>query len=66
MTRHLARGFALAAFLTAGIAVPALAQETIVLGAAVSETGKYSAEGMHTKNGYDFAVERINGMGLGG
>ncbi|MEX2200953.1 MAG: amino acid ABC transporter substrate-binding protein [Dongiaceae bacterium] len=63
MTRHLVRGFALAAFLMAGIAVPALAQETILLGAAVSETGKYSAEGMHTKNGYDLAVERINGMG---
>lgn len=45
---------------------PALAKvegDTIVLGAAVSETGKYSTNGMHTRNGYDLAVERINARG---
>lgn len=37
--------------------------DTVVLGAAVSLTGKYSTNGMHTRNGYDLAVERINSMG---
>ena len=37
--------------------------DTIVLGAAVSLTGKYSSNGVHTQNGYNLAVERINGMG---
>ena len=37
--------------------------DTIVLGAAVSLTGKYSTNGEHTKNGYNLAVERINSMG---
>ena len=35
--------------------------DTIILGAAVSLTGKYSTNGMHTKNGYDLAVKIING-----
>ena len=38
-------------------------KDTIVLGAAVSLTGKYSTNGKHTQNGYNLAVERINGMG---
>ncbi|MCZ6548180.1 MAG: ABC transporter substrate-binding protein, partial [Deltaproteobacteria bacterium] len=37
--------------------------DTIIFGAALSATGKYSTAGKHTKNGYDLAVERINGMG---
>jgi len=37
--------------------------DTIVLGAAVSLTGKYSSNGVHTQNGYNLAVERINSMG---
>jgi len=37
--------------------------DTIVLGAAVSLTGKYSTNGEHTKNGYNLAVKRINDMG---
>jgi len=36
---------------------------TIVLGAAVSLTGKYSTNGKNTKDGYDLAVERVNEMG---
>ena len=36
---------------------------TVVLGAAVSLTGKYSVNGKNTKDGYDIAVERINEMG---
>ena len=37
--------------------------DTIVLGAAVSLTGKYSSNGVHTQNGYNLAVERLNKMG---
>ena len=37
--------------------------DTIILGAAVSLTGKYSSNGVHTQNGYNMAVERINSMG---
>lgn len=61
------------AFLAVGVAAaglaangPALAKadgDTIVLGAAISFTGKYSTNGKHTKNGYDLAVKRINEMG---
>jgi branched-chain amino acid transport system substrate-binding protein len=42
----------------------AVAQEdTIILGAALSLTGKYAAAGNHTQRGYDLAVARINEMG---
>ena len=37
--------------------------DTIILGAAVSLTGKYSSNGVHTQNGYNMAVDRINSMG---
>jgi branched-chain amino acid transport system substrate-binding protein len=37
--------------------------DTIVLGAAVSITGKYSVNGKNTKDGYDLGVKRINDMG---
>ncbi|MBT6801871.1 MAG: ABC transporter substrate-binding protein, partial [Rhodospirillales bacterium] len=37
--------------------------DTIVLGAAISLTGKYSTNGSHTKNGYDLAVLKINANG---
>ena len=49
----------------AGVA-PAQAKvegDTIYLGAAISLTGKYSANGVNAQNGYDFAVKRINDMG---
>ena len=36
---------------------------TILLGAAVSLTGKYAVSGKNTKDGYDLAVKRINEMG---
>jgi len=41
----------------------AASAETIVLGAAVSQSGKYSTNGQHTMNGYNMAVERINANG---
>jgi branched-chain amino acid transport system substrate-binding protein len=37
--------------------------DTIVLGAAVSKSGKYSTNGKHTMNGYNLAVEKLNAMG---
>ena len=37
--------------------------DTITLGSAISLTGKYSTNGLHTQRGYDFPVERINSMG---
>ena len=37
--------------------------DRIVLGAAISLTGKYSASGVHVSNGYDLAVDTINEAG---
>jgi branched-chain amino acid transport system substrate-binding protein len=31
----------------------------IILGAAISLTGKYSSNGVHTQNGYNLAVDRM-------
>ena len=48
------------------LSLPATAKvegDTIILGAAVSLSGKYSTNGEHTKNGYNMAVKRINDMG---
>jgi branched-chain amino acid transport system substrate-binding protein len=52
---------------TALAAMPAPAQaqncKDIVIGAAVSATGIYAANGRNTKNGYEFAVKKINDAG---
>ncbi len=48
------------------IAAPASAKvegDTIVLGSAISFTGKYSTNGIHAKNGYNLGVKRINETG---
>ena len=37
--------------------------DTIILGSAISFTGKYSTNGVHAQKGYDIAVEKINEMG---
>ena len=37
--------------------------DTIYLGAAISLTGKYAANGEHTQRGYDLAVKMINDAG---
>ena len=53
-------------FVSMVLALPVNAKvegDTIILGAAVSLTGKYSTNGEHTKNGYNMAVQRINDMG---
>ena len=49
-----------------GMSGPALAKvegDTITLGSALSFTGKYATNGIHTQRGYDFAVDRINSTG---
>jgi branched-chain amino acid transport system substrate-binding protein len=38
-------------------------QDVIVLGAAVSLTGKFAQNGQNTKNGYELAVRKINDKG---
>ena len=48
--------------LFAGVEAPG-AEDVIVLGAAVSLTGKYSPHGTSTKNGYELAVRTINDKG---
>ena len=60
--RKLALGAVTAAAL---VAVPGmvLAEDTILLGAAISLTGKYATAGNHAKHGYDFAIKKINDAG---
>ena len=43
----------------------AIAQEcdTITLGSAISLTGKYATNGIHAKNGYEFAIQKIKDAG---
>ncbi|PIW27065.1 MAG: amino acid ABC transporter substrate-binding protein [Rhodospirillales bacterium CG15_BIG_FIL_POST_REV_8_21_14_020_66_15] len=57
-----------ASLAVAGLALAGPAQakvegDTIILGSAISFTGKYSTNGIHAKNGYDLGVKRINEMG---
>jgi branched-chain amino acid transport system ATP-binding protein len=40
--------------------------DEIVLDAALSETGKYAANGKNTRDGYEFAVKRVNEILSGG
>jgi branched-chain amino acid transport system substrate-binding protein len=55
---------AAALLLTVGASALAKVEgDTIVLGAPVSLTGKYSVNGKNTKDGYDLAVKRLNEMG---
>ena len=57
---------ATASVLALALAAPAAAKvegDEIVLGAAISLTGKYSSNGVNAKNGYDIAVKRVNEMG---
>lgn len=46
-------------------AAPAAAQqcEEITLGAAISLTGKYATNGIHTQNGYEYAITKIDEAG---
>lgn len=52
------------AFLMAGtVGAQADECETITLGSAISLTGKYATNGVHAKNGYDFAIQKIKDNG---
>ncbi len=52
---------AMTGFITAPAAYAA--DDTILLGSAISLTGKYATAGNHAKVGYDFAVDKINAAG---
>ncbi len=59
------------AFSLAGAAMMAVAPgtaaaaecEDLVLGSAISLTGKYATNGIHAKNGYEFAIQKIKENG---
>ena len=61
--RMLAAACAAAAFAYGAASAAQAADDTIVLGAAVSLSGKYSTNGKNTKDGYDLAVKTINDKG---
>ena len=68
MRGHIKARLVLIPLAAAGVALaaPAFAKvegNTVILGAAVSKTGKYSTNGKHTTNGYNLAVKKINDMG---
>ena len=46
-----------------GSAAAAMDCETITLGAAISLTGKYATNGVNTKDGYEFAIQKIKDNG---
>ncbi len=54
-------GLAASAMLLPGTVLAAC--ETITLGSAISLTGKYATNGMHAKNGYEFAIQKIKDAG---
>lgn len=60
MRRTLFSALALALLLDA---MTVLAADTIVFGAAISITGKTAKEGEYTRDGYRFAIDKINEMG---
>jgi branched-chain amino acid transport system substrate-binding protein len=59
----IAAGLAAAALAYAPNPANAQACEDLVLGAALSATGIYASNGTNTKNGYEFAVKKINDAG---
>jgi len=61
--RALTFGVAVAGLLAAGPASAKVEGDTIILGSAISFTGKYSTNGIHAKNGYNLGVKRINETG---
>jgi branched-chain amino acid transport system substrate-binding protein len=54
---------AAAGLIAAGPASAKVEGDTIVLGSAISLTGKYSSNGVDTQNGYNLAIKKINEMG---
>ncbi len=56
-------GIGALSLLLAGTAQAKVEGDTIILGSAISLTGKYSTNGIHAKNGYELAAKRINETG---
>ena len=69
MSKHLkfltalAFGVAAAGLVAAGPARAKVEGDTIIIGSAISFTGKYSTNGIHASNGYNLGVKRVNEMG---
>ena len=61
--RTLTFGVATAALMAASPVNAKVEGDTIVIGSAISFTGKYSTNGIHAKNGYNLGVKRINETG---
>jgi len=59
----LAFGVAAAGLVATAPALAKVEGDTILMGSAISFTGKYSTNGIHAKNGYNLGVKRINEMG---
>jgi len=65
----MAMGVAATAMMISGTANAKVEGDTIILGSAISFTGKYSTNGIHAKNGYELAIKKINeggGVKVGG
>jgi len=60
-----ALGVSAAAAVAMAAATPSYAAdcEEITLGSAISLTGKYATNGVHAKNGYEFAIQKIKESG---
>ena len=56
-------GVAAIALLAGAPAQAKVEGDTIILGSAISLTGKYSTNGIHAQNGYELAVRQVNEMG---
>ena len=63
ITKSLLALTASALIFTAGTASAKVEGDTIILGSAISFTGKYSTNGIHASNGYNLAVKVINKAG---
>ncbi len=62
--RGIGLGFAVTAALVAmPMTASAMECEQITLGSAISLTGKYATNGIHAKNGYEFAIQKIKENG---
>jgi len=58
-----ATAVAVAGLALTGPASAKVVGDTIILGSAISLTGKYSTNGIHAQNGYELAVKKINEAG---
>lgn len=60
---RLASALAAMAFASAPLNAQAQQCDELVLGAALSATGIYASNGKNTRNGYDFAIKKVNDAG---